>query len=157
MSFNNLVRISPTNKLCPSTSALGSQAYKATIDNCSYNRQQLLAIKDMVKLNTKYCRIPFQTINLVRKLKINRRPSKLDLQCQPISQSRINTKNLVNINISPKHTTTNKLKLATINTRSIKNKVKLVLENSELESIDILDNYRDLAHRLARGSSMGTD
>ena len=75
----------------------------------------------MVKLDTKYCRIPFQTINLVRKLKINRRPSKLDLQCQPISQSRINTKNLVNIDISPKkHTTTNNLKIATINARSIK-------------------------------------
>ena len=66
MSLNNLVRISPTNELCPSTSALGSQAYKTTIDKCSYNRQQLLAIKDMVKLDTKYCRIPFQTINLVR-------------------------------------------------------------------------------------------
>ena len=121
MSLNNLVRISPTNRLCPSTSALESQAYKATIDKYSYNRQQLLAIKDMVKLDTKYCRIPFRTINLVRKLKINRRPSKLDLQSQPISQTRINTKKLVNIDISPKkHTTTNKLKLATINTRSIK-------------------------------------
>ena len=93
----------------------------------------------MVKLDTKYCRVPFRTINLVRKLKINRRPSKLDLQCQPISQSRINTKNLVNIDISPKkHTTTNNLKIATINARSIKNKVELVLENSELESIDVL-------------------
>ena len=92
MSFNNLVEISPTNQLCPSTSAPGSNAYKATIDRCSYNRQQLMAIKDMVKLDTKYCRIPFRTINLVRKLKINRWPSKLDLQCQPISQSKINTK-----------------------------------------------------------------
>ena len=98
-----------------------------------------MAIKDMVKLDTKYCRIPFQTINLVRKLKINKWPSKLDLQCQPISQSKINTKNLVNIDISPKgHTITNNLRIATINTRSIKNKVELVIENSELESIDIL-------------------
>ena len=59
MTFNNLVRISPTKELCPNTSTLGSQAYKATIDKCSYNRQQLLAIKDMVKLDTKYCRVPF--------------------------------------------------------------------------------------------------
>ena len=139
MSFNNLVKISPTNQLCPSTSAPGSNAYKATIDRCSYNRQQLMAIKDMVKLDTKYCRIPFRTINLVRKLKMNRRPSKLDLQCQPISQSKINTKNLVNIDFSSKgRTITNKLRIATINTRSIKNKVELVIENSELESIDIL-------------------
>ena len=141
MTFNNLVRISPTKELSPNTSALGShsQAYKATIGNCSYNRQQLLAIKDMLKLDTKYCRIPFQTVNLVRKLKINRRSSKLDLQCQPILQSRINTKNLVKIDISPtKHTPTNNLKIATINARSIKNKVELVLENSELESIDVL-------------------
>ena len=61
MSFNNLVEISPTNQLCPNTSAPGSNAYKATIDKwpTSYNRQQLMAIKDMVKLDTKYCRIPF--------------------------------------------------------------------------------------------------
>ena len=141
MSFNNLVELSPTDQLCPSTSAPGSNTYKATIGKqpTGYNRQQLMAIKDMVKLDTRYCRIPFQTINLVRKLKINRWPSKLDLQCQPISQSKINTKNLVNINISSKgHTITNNLRIGTINTRSIKNKVELVIENSELESIDIL-------------------
>ena len=141
MSFNNLVEISPTNQLCPGSSAPGSNAYKATIERwpTSYNRQQLMAIKDMAKLDTKYCKIPYPTINLVRKLKINRRPSKLDLQHQPILQNRINTKNLVNIIISSKgHTITNNLRIATINTRSIKNKVELVIENSELESIDML-------------------
>ena len=98
-----------------------------------------MTIKNMVKLDTRYSKIPFQTINLVRKLKINKRSSKLDLQCQPITQSKINTKNLVNIHITSKdHTITNNLRIATINTRSIKNKVELVLENSELESIDIL-------------------
>ena len=133
--------MSPIDQLCPCTSAPGSNTYKATIGRrpTSYNRQQLMAIKDMVKLDARYCRIPFQTINLVRKLKLNRQPSKLDLQCQPISQSKINTKNLVNIDISSKgHTITNNLRIATINTRSIKNKVGLVIENSELESIDIL-------------------
>ena len=61
MLFTNLVTISPTNELSPNTSALGShsQAYKATIGNCKYNRHQLLAIKDMLQLDTKYCKIPF--------------------------------------------------------------------------------------------------
>ena len=143
MSFNNLDVISPTDKLCPSSSAPGSNTYKATStigkQPTSYNRQQLMAIKNMVKLDTRYSKIPFQTINLVRKLKINKWSSKLDLQHQPITQSKINTKNLVNINITSKdHTITNNLRIATITTRSIKNKVELVLENSELESIDIL-------------------
>ena len=98
-----------------------------------------MAIKNMVKLDARYSRISFQTINLARKLKINKWSSKLDLQCEPIEQNKINTKNLVKIDItSEDHTITNNLRIATINTRSIKNKVELVTENSELESIDIL-------------------
>ena len=89
MCFSNLVIILPNSQLqpqlVPTSSAIGSP-HKAqynqedTIERWpTYTRQQLLAIKDMLKLDTKYCRIPFRTINLVRKLKINRRPSKLDL------------------------------------------------------------------------------
>ena len=76
-----------------------------------------MAIKDMVKLDARYSRIPFQTINLARKLRINKRSSKLDLQCRQIKQSKINTKNLVKIDItSNNHTNTNNLRIATINT-----------------------------------------
>ena len=98
-----------------------------------------MAIKNMVKLDARYSRIPFQTIYLARKLKINKWSSKLDLQHRPIKQNKINTKNLVKIDVtSNDQTITNNLRIATINTRSIKNKIDLVIENSELESIDIL-------------------
>ena len=141
MCPNNLVIISPN--LCHNTSALGSTTYKApsTIGvqptSAKYNRQQLMAIKDMVKLDTRYSKIPFETINLVRKYKINKRPSKLDLYRKPIKQRKINTINLTKIETT-QETITNKLRIATINIRSIKNKVELVIENSELETIDIL-------------------
>ena len=83
-----------------------------------------MAIKDMVKLDARYSRIPFQTINLARELKINKWSSKLDLQRKSIKQSKINTKNLVKIGItSEDHTITNNLRIATINTRSIKTKL----------------------------------
>ena len=88
----------------------------------------------MVKLDNRYSRIPFETIDLARKLKINKRSSKLDLQCNPIKQSSINTKSLVKMDITNKDkTVTNNLRIATANTRLIENKVELVLENSELE------------------------
>ena len=145
MCFSNLVTISPSSQLCPITSATGSPAYKAkdtigTIgEHPTYTRHQLLAIKDMIKLDTRYSKIPFKTIQLVRKYKINKRPRKLDLKCKPIKQTRCNTKNLVKIDITNKDKViTNNLRMATVNTRSIENKVELVLENSELDNIDIL-------------------
>ena len=81
MCFSNLVIISPN--LVQASSATGSP-HKAqynqedTIERRpTYTRQQLLDIKDLVKLDNRYSKIPFETINLVRKYKINKRPSKL--------------------------------------------------------------------------------
>ena len=93
----------------------------------------------MIKLDTRYSKIPFETIQLVRKFKINKKSRKLDLEHKPTNQTRCNTKNLVKIDItSNDRLITNNLRIATVNTRSIKNKVELVLENSELDNIDIL-------------------
>ena len=104
MCFSNLVIISPN--LVPTPSAIGSP-HKAqcnqenTIERWpTYTRQQLLDIKNLVKLDNRYSKIPFKTINLVRKFKINKRPSKLDRETPPtIKQSKIQPSNLVNIEI----------------------------------------------------------
>ena len=94
MCFSNLVTISPGSQVCPITSATGSPAYKATgsigtIGECpTYTRQQLMAIKDMIKLDTRYSKVPFKTIQLVRKYRLNKRPIKLDLKHKPINQTR---------------------------------------------------------------------
>ena len=140
MCFNNLVVISP--KLDQAPSAERSPPHKAQCtmgsQTCpNYTRDQLLAIRYSIKHDTKYSKIPYETIKLVRKYKINKRPSKL---FRPNNkQVKINTKNLVNIVIENNdQVITNKLRIATANTRSIKNKSKLVIENSKLERIDIL-------------------
>ena len=105
MCFSNLVVISPNSQLCPTTSALGSPDKAQCIQGNTiarwptYTRQQLLDIKNIAKLDNRYSRIPFETINIVRKFKINKCPSKLDKEHQTIKQTKIQAKNLVNIEI----------------------------------------------------------
>ena len=143
MCFSNLVIISPN--LVQASSATGSP-HKAqynqedTIERRpTYTRQQLLDIKNLVKLDNRYSKIPFETINLVRKFKINKRPSKLDRERPTIKQTKIQPSNLVNIEIrEDSKLVSNHIRIATVNTRSIKNKVELVLENSNLQNLDFL-------------------
>ena len=143
MCFSNLVIISPN--LVQASSATGSP-HKAqynqedTIERRpTYTRQQLLDIKNLVKLDNRYSKIPFETINLVRKYKINKHPSKLDRERPTIKQTKIQPNNLVNIEIREDNKlVSNHIRIATVNTRSIKNKVELVLENSNLQNLDFL-------------------
>ena len=75
----------------------------------------------MVKLDNRYSRIPFETINLVRKFKINKCPSKLEKECPIIKQTKIQAKNLVNIEIkSNSKVVSQHVRIATVNTRSLK-------------------------------------
>ena len=138
MCFSNLVIISP--KLVQASSATGSPHKAQHIERRpTYTRQQLLDIRNQVKLDNKYSKIPFETINLVRKFKINKRPSKLDRERPTFKQTKIQPSNLVNIEISDDSKLgSNHIRIATINTRSIKNKVELVLENSNLQNLDFL-------------------
>ena len=138
MCFSNLVIISP--KLDQASSATGSpHKEQCTERRPIYTRQQLLDIRDIVKLDNKYSKIPFETINLVRKFKINKRPSKLDRERPTFKQTKIQPNNLVNIEIKDdSKLVSNHIRIATINTRSIKNKVELVLENSNLQNLDFL-------------------
>ena len=143
MCFSNLVIISPN--LVQASSATGSP-HKAQYNQedkierrPTYTRQQLLDIKNLVKQDNRYSKIPFETINLVRKYKINKRPSKLDRERPTIKQTKIQPSNLVNIEIrEDSKLVSNHIRIATVNTRSIKNKVELVLENSNLQNLDFL-------------------
>ena len=147
MCFSNLVVISPNSQLqlVPTTSALGSPLKAQYIQEDTiarwptYTRQQLLDIKNIVKLDNRYSRIPFETINLVRKFKINKHPSKLDGERPTIKQTKIQPNNLVNIEIKEDSKIVSQhVRIATVNTRSIKNKAELVLENSHLQNLDFL-------------------
>ena len=98
MCFSNLVVILPNSQLhlVPTTSALGSPLKAQYIQEDTiarqptYTRQQLLDIKNIVKLDNRYSRIPFETINLVRKFKINKHPSKLEGEHPTIKQQKSN-------------------------------------------------------------------
>ena len=140
MCFSNLVVISPRLDQALSAERLPPHKAQCTMGTqaCpNYTRNQLLDIRNAIKHDTRYSKIPFETIKLVRKYKIKKRPSKL---FRPnIKQLKTNTKNLVNIEVKNNdQIITNKIRIATANTRSIKNKSELVMENSKLESIDIL-------------------
>ena len=76
MCVSNLIVISPNSQ---ATSALGSPHKANTIAWWpTYTRQQLIDMGNIVKLDNRYSKIPFETINMVRKFKINKCPSKLE-------------------------------------------------------------------------------
>ena len=140
MCFSNLVVISPK---APSAlgSSLKAQCYhnRATQSWPTYTRSQLLEIRTKLKHDTRYCTIPFTTINQVREFKLNKRPSKLELRRAQIKQKGSHHNNLITIEPKSKDKIVSQyVRIATVNTRSIKNKVDLVLENSELENLDFL-------------------
>ena len=107
MCFSNLVVILPNSQLCSASSAQGSPHNAQCIQSSTiarqptYTRQQLIHIQKMVKLDNRYSKIPFETINLVRKFKINKHPSKLERNQPRIKQTEIQVKNLVNIEVKP--------------------------------------------------------
>ena len=143
MCFSNLVVILP--KLCPAPSTEKSTPYKATCtigtkhDCPTYTRDQMVHIGNTVKHDIRYSKIPFETKNLVRKYRIHKWPRKLGPNWPSIKPLKANTANLVSIEIKKEdQTITNNLRIATVNTRSIKNKSELVMETSKLESVDML-------------------
>ena len=93
MCFSNLVVISPNSQLCPASSAQGSPHKAQCILGSTiarqpaYTRQQLMHIQNMVKLDNRYSKIPFETINLVRKFK-NMHPSTLERNWPRIKQKK---------------------------------------------------------------------
>ena len=71
--------------------------------------------------SNKYCIIPFTTIDTIRKLKINKCPSKLGArQSRYKYTSKVNTKNLVHIQLGTEQVNTNNVRVGTANARSVK-------------------------------------
>ena len=127
--------------LIPSENFLqGTQrsGYKANPSAPSYTTDQLLNMSSILKLS-KYCILPFKTIETIREYKISKCPRKLDLK-RNTSQTKVNTKNLVQIKQNKETCNSNSgnFCVATINVRSIKNKVEQAKETSKLENIDFV-------------------
>ena len=88
---------------------------------------------------SKYCILPFQTIETIRKYIINKCPRKLDME-RNIVNSKVKTKNLVQIELNKVGCNDNScnIHVATINIRSIKIKVEQAKETSYLENTEFI-------------------
>ena len=125
--------ISPNQHLdhAPSTHR---SPYKAQKVRPIYTRDQLLRVKNKLKLDNQYSILKYETITRVRELKINKRPRKIDTR--KLERRIVNTKNLITPKTSPN--SSNNIQIGTVNTRPIRNKTQLVLENSRSENLDFL-------------------
>ena len=90
-----------------------------------------------LKPTSKYCIIPHSTINTIWDLKINKHLSKLGTRCNNYT-SKVNTKNLVHIQLGAEQNLSSNVRKATANAISVKNKLDLILETSKLENLDFL-------------------
>ena len=133
MCYNNLVVISPTHQL--GTSAGGS-SHRQYMAQSHYTREQLINMSSKLK-SCKYSILSFSAIETIRKLKINKRPSKLGSRLNKYT-SKVNTENLVQIHLGPDQIKTSNVRVGTVNTRSVKNKSDLIIETSKLENLDFL-------------------
>ena len=128
MCYNNLVIISPTHQL--GTSAGGS-THRQYMVQPHYTREQLY-MSNKLK-SCKYSILPFSAIETIRKLKINICPSKLGSRLNQYT-SKVNTKNLVHIQLGTDQIYTSNVRVGTVNTRSVKNKSDLTVETSKLDN-----------------------
>ena len=133
MCYNNLVVISPTHQL--GTSAGGSP-YRQYMAQPHYTREQLINMSSKLK-SCKYSILSFSAIETIRKLKINKCPSKLGSRLNNYT-SKVNTKNLVQIHLGADQIKTSNVRVGTVNTRSVKNKSDLIIETRKLENLDFL-------------------
>ena len=87
--------------------------------------------------SSKYCILPHPVINIIRQFKINKHPSKLCARHIKYT-SKINTKNLVHIQLGTEQNLSSNVRVGTVNARSVKNKSDIIVETSKLENLDFL-------------------
>ena len=132
MCYRNLVVISPSENWHTSTHWL---PYNVNPTVPTYTRDQLFTMFSKLK-QSKYCILPFEIIEIIRKCKINKHPRKLDFN-RKIPQTKVNTRNLVQVKLNSEtcRNKSNNIRLATINIRSIKSKEQ-IMKTSSLENTD---------------------
>ena len=90
-----------------------------------------------LKETSEYCIILHTTINTIQELKINKCPSKLGARCNNYT-SKVNTKNLIHVQLGTEQNLSSNIRVATVNARSVKNKSDIILETSKLENLDFM-------------------
>ena len=117
MCYNNLVVISPTHQ---QESSADRSPHRQCMGGPQYTREQLINMSSKLKL-CKYSILPFSTIEIVRKLKINECPSKLGSRLNNYT-SKVNTKYLIQVNLGTNQTKTSNVRVGTVNTSQLGHK-----------------------------------
>ena len=133
MCISNLIVITPSENSHFSTE---NSNYKETSGLYNCTRDQLITISDKLK-DSKYCILPFNTINKIRELGLNKCKARKHNNRYLLKPKKVNTKNLIQINPTGKNNSNN-IRIVTINGRSGKNKQQQIVKTTELESIDFI-------------------
>ena len=76
-------------------------------------------------------------INTIQEFKINKCPSKLGTRHNKYT-SKINTKNLVHVQLGTEQNIFINIRIAAVNARSVQNKSERIIKTSKLENLDFL-------------------
>ena len=87
--------------------------------------------------SSKYCILPHSVINTIRQLKINKCLSKLGARHIKYT-SKVNEKNLVHVQLGTDHNTSSNIRVGTVNSGSVKNKLDIIVETSKEGNVDFL-------------------
>ena len=87
--------------------------------------------------DSKYCILPFNTINKIGELRLNKCKARKYNSRYLHKPKKMNTKNLIQINTTKKNNSNN-IRIATINARSVKNKQLQIVKTVELQNIDFI-------------------
>ena len=136
MCYSNLVVISPTSQQNQPALSASSSTHRQSLTKTSYTRDQLVNMSRQLK-SCKYCILPHSVINTIQEFKINKCPSKLGARHNNYT-SKVNTKNLVHVQLGTEQNLSSNVRVATVNTRSVKNKSDIIIETSKLENLDFL-------------------
>ena len=96
---------------------MGYSKHKEALGPYHYMSNQLITMSNKLK-DSKYCILPFGTINKIRELGLNKcKARKYNRYLH--KPKKVNTKNLMQINTTKKNNSNN-IRIATINVRSVK-------------------------------------
>ena len=133
MCISKLIVITPREN---SHFSRENPSHKYTLGLYNYTRDQLITIFDKIK-DSKYCILPFNTINKIRQLGLNKHKARKQNTRYLLKPKKVNTKSLIQINSAGKNNSNN-IRIVTINVRSVKNKQQQIVKTTELENIDFI-------------------
>ena len=132
MFFNNLIVLTLDDN--DNISHFSHSKHNETRDPYHYKSEELIAMFTRLRDN-RYCILPFDTINKIRELGLNKCNERKCNTRYLYRPNGVNTKSLIQINTTKKNNSNN-IRIATMNTRSVKNKQLQIVEIMELENID---------------------